>query len=93
MAVATPVVVELYQPQGVAVVEVVDVVIVDVDHLRVLVESNKAWAQCVLYCEAASEANKPKSRQSCQHDGEPVTKAYSYNPREVNRQLGFVTPW
>ena len=93
MAVTTPVVVELDQPQGVAVVEVVDVAIVDVDHLRVLVQSNKARAQCVFYSEAASEAYQPKSRQSCQHDGDTVTKAYSYNPREVSRQLGFVSDW
>ena len=93
MAVATPVVVELHQPQRVAVVEAVDVVIVDVDHLRVLVESNIAGAQCILYSEAASEANQPKSRQSCQHDGDTVTKAYCPNPREVIRQLGFISDW
>ena len=55
---ATPVVVELHQPQGVAVVEAVEVVVVDVDHLRVLVESNKAGAKCVLYSEAASDADQ-----------------------------------
>ena len=54
----TPVVVELYQPKGVAVVEAVDVVIVDIDHLRVLVENNKAGTKCVLHSEATSEADQ-----------------------------------
>ena len=58
MAVPAPVVVELHQPQGVAVVEAVDVAIVDIDHLRVLVESNEAGAECVLHSEAASEADQ-----------------------------------
>ena len=90
---AAPVVVELDQPQRVAVVEAVDVVVVDVDHLRVLVESNEAGAQCILYYEAASEREQPKSCQSCQHDGDTVTKAYCSNPREVSRQLGFISDW
>ena len=93
MAVPAPVVVELHQPQGVAVVEAVDVAIVDIDPLRVLVESNKAGAERVLNSEAGGQGEERESGESCQHDGERGTKAdsESYNPREVGRQLGFVS--
>ena len=93
MAVATPVVVELDQPQCVAVVKAVDVVVVDADDLRVLVESNKAGAERVLNSEAGGQGEERESGESCQHDGERGTKAdsESYNPREVSRQLGFVS--
>ena len=55
LTMTTPVIVELNQPQGVAVVEVVHVVIVDVDHIRVLIQSDKAGAECVLHPEATGE--------------------------------------
>ena len=49
---ATPMVVKLDQPESVAVVEIVHVVVVDVDHLRVVVETDGGWAEGVLHSEA-----------------------------------------
>ena len=61
---ATPVVVKLDQPQCVAVVKAVDVVVVDADDLRVLVKSDKAGAECVLYSEAAGESEEGEGGES-----------------------------
>lgn len=71
-------IVELDQPESFAVVETVHGVVVDVDHLRVVVERDEAGTLSVLHPEGGGETGEKYDVETSQrHAGHFVTKAYN----------------
>ena len=78
LTVTTPVIVELNQPESLAVVQTVHGVVVDVDNLRVVVERDEAGTLSVLHPEGGSETGEKYDVEASQrHAGHFVTKAYN----------------